>query len=158
MAARAARLVFSQMIWLLRHAEAADGRPDEARPLTPRGIEQARIAGVALQRLGVRLDACLSSPKRRALETAQLACEPLGVEIITETALAGAMFDPERLAAGLGDALLVGHNPSISTVLRELTGARAPLRKSGIAAVQRGELVVLLSPRELAAIAGAPPA
>jgi phosphohistidine phosphatase len=146
------------MIWLLRHAEAADGRPDEARPLTARGIEQARIAGTALQRLGVHLDACLSSPKRRAVETAQIACEPLGLEIITEAAIAEAMYDPEQLAAGLGDALLVGHNPAMSDVLHEMTGARAHLRKGGIAAVQRGELIVLLTPRVLAGIAGVSPA
>ncbi len=143
------------MIWLLRHAEAAEGRPDEARPLTPHGLDQARIAGHALARLGVHLDSCLSSPKRRAMETAQLACEPLAVEIVTEPALAGSMYDPERLAAGLGDVMLVGHNPSMSTVLRDMTGARAHLRKGGIAAVQRGELVLLLAPKELKAIAGA---
>ena len=142
------------MLWLLRHAEAADGRPDEARPLTPRGIEQARIAGLALAKLGVKLDNCLSSPKRRAMETAQLACEPLGVEIITESAVAGSGYDPEQLAAGLGNAMLVGHNPSMSTVLHDMTGARVHLRKGGIAAVQRGELILLLTPRELAAIAG----
>lgn len=143
------------MIWLLRHAEAADGRPDEARPLTPHGLDQARIAGRALALLGVKLDTCLSSPKRRALETAQLACEPLGVEIVTEAALAGSAYDPERLAAGLGDVMLVGHNPAMSTVLRDMTGARVHLRKGGIAAVQRGELIALMTPRELAAIAGA---
>jgi phosphohistidine phosphatase len=142
------------MLWLLRHAEAAEGRPDEARPLTPHGLDQARIAGRALLRLGVHLDSCLSSPKRRAMETAQLACEPLAVEIVTEPALAGSMYDPERLAAGLGDVMLVGHNPSMSTVLRDMTGARVHLRKGGIAAVQRGELVMLMTPKELAAIAG----
>ena len=141
------------MLWLLRHAEAADGRPDEARPLTPRGLDQARIAGHALERLGVHIDACLSSPKRRAIETAQLACEPLALEVVTEPALAGETYDPEQLAAGLGDVMLVGHNPAMSTVLHEMTGARVHLRKGGIAAVQRGELVVLLTPRELAAIA-----
>lgn len=141
------------MLWLLRHAEAAEGRPDEARPLTSHGLEQARTAGIALARLGVHLDSCLSSPKRRALETARLACEPLGVEVVTERALAGSMYDPERLAAGLGDVMLVGHNPTISTVLRDLTGARVSLRKGGIAAVQRGELVTLMRPAELAAIA-----
>ncbi|HET9094505.1 MAG TPA: histidine phosphatase family protein [Solirubrobacteraceae bacterium] len=142
------------MIWLLRHAEAAEGRPDEARPLTPRGIEQSRIAGLALARLGVTLDACLSSPKRRAIETAQLACEPLGVEVAIEPAIAGAMYDPARLAAGLGATMLVGHNPSMSNVLREMTGARVRLRKGGIAAVERGELLLLMTPVELAAIAG----
>jgi phosphohistidine phosphatase len=146
------------MLWLLRHAEAAEGRPDEARPLTPRGIEQARIAGLALARLGVHLDSCLSSPKRRAIETAQLACEPLGVEIVSETAIAGSTYDPERLAAGLGNVMLVGHNPSMSNVLHDMTGARAHLRKGGIAAVQRGELIVLMTPKELAGIAGVKPA
>jgi phosphohistidine phosphatase len=145
------------MLWLLRHAEAAEGRPDEARPLTERGIEQARTAGAALARLGVHLDSCLSSPKRRAVETAQLACEPLVVEVVTEKAIAGSSYDPERLAAGLGDVMLVGHNPSMSNVLRDMTGARAHLRKGGIAAVQRGELIVLLTPRELAAVAGVAP-
>jgi phosphohistidine phosphatase len=142
------------MLWLLRHAEAADGRPDEARPLTARGIEQARTAGLALAGLGVRLDSCLSSPKRRALETARLACEPLGVQIVTEPAIAGAGYDPELLAAGLGDAMLVGHNPSMSEVLHDMTGARLHLRKGGIAAVRNGELILLMTPRELAAIAG----
>ncbi len=142
------------MIWLLRHADAAEGRPDEARPLTPRGIEQARTAGLALARLGVTLEACLSSPKRRAMETAQLACEPLGVQITTEPALAGSMYDPERLAAGLGGTMLVGHNPSMSNVLRDMTGARVHLRKGGLAAVERGELHLLMTPAELAAVAG----
>ena len=143
------------MLWLLRHAEAAEGRPDEARPLTPHGLDQARMAGRALARLGVNLDSCLSSPKRRAMETAQLACEPLAVEVVTEPALAGSMYDPERLAAGLGEVMLVGHNPSMDTVLRDMTGARAHLRKGGLAAVRRGELVLLLTPKELDAIAGA---
>jgi phosphohistidine phosphatase len=142
------------MLWLLRHAEAAEGHPDEARPLTPRGIEQARIAGMALARLEVKLDVCLSSPKRRAMETAQLACEPLGIEIVTEAAIAGSTYDPERLAAGLGNAMLVGHNPSMSDVLRDMTGARVRLRKGGIAAVKGGELMLLMTPTELAAIAG----
>jgi phosphohistidine phosphatase len=143
------------MLWLLRHAEAAEGSPDETRPLTPRGIEQARIAGLALARLGVKLDSCLSSPKRRAIETAQLACEPLGVEIVTEPAIAGSDYDPEQLTVGLDNAMIVGHNPSMSTVLRDMTGARVQLRKGGVAAVRRGELILLMTPTELAAIAGA---
>lgn len=142
------------MLWLLRHAEAADGHPDEARPLTARGIEQARNAGLALTRLGVKLDGCLSSPKRRALETAELACAPLDVEIITEGQIAASSYDPEQLAAGLDNAMLVGHNPSMSTVLHDMTGARVHLRKGGIAAVKDGELILLMTPQVLAAIAG----
>ena len=141
------------MLWLLRHAEAAEGRPDEARPLTPHGIREAQTAGAALARLGVHIDICLSSPKRRAMETAKLACEPLGVDIVTEPMLAAASFDPELLVAGHGEVMLVGHNPTISLVLGDLTGARVQLRKGGIAGVQHGELVVLLTPSALQAIA-----
>jgi phosphohistidine phosphatase len=144
------------MLWLLRHAEAADGSPDDERPLTERGIEQARAAGQALARLRVRLDACLTSPKLRALQTAQLACEPLGLEVTVERALSGEPFDPLALTAGLEHVLLVGHDPSFSFTLHELTGAQARLRKGGLAAIEKGELLVLLRPRELMAIAEAP--
>jgi phosphohistidine phosphatase len=141
------------MLWLLRHADAAEGEPDDARPLTPRGIEEARTAGAAIARLGIHIDTCLSSPKRRALETAEHACVPLGLEIVTEPALGGSGYDAERLAAGHGDVLMVGHNPSISTALRDMTGARVDMRKGGLAGVQRGELVVLMTPHEMSAIA-----
>ncbi|MDA8067657.1 MAG: histidine phosphatase family protein [Actinomycetota bacterium] len=141
------------MLWLLRHADAADGHPDEARPLTPRGFEQARLAGLALAQLGVKPQLCLSSPKRRAAETARTACAPLGVEVRLDAALAACAYDPEQLAAGLHDVILVGHNPAISAAVQALTGARVRLRKGGIAAVDRGELALLLTPRELAAVA-----
>ncbi len=142
------------VLWLLRHAQAADGMPDDERPLTDRGVTQARAAGAALKRLGVSLDLCLSSPKRRAVQTAQLACEPLGVEVVVEPALAGEPFDPSALAPGVEDVLLVGHDPSFSVTLHDLTGAQARMRKGGLAAIEKGELVVLLRPRELTAIAG----
>jgi phosphohistidine phosphatase len=143
------------MLWLLRHAEAADGLPDDERPLTEQGARHAEAAGLAMARLGTNIDACLSSPKVRALQTAQLACEPLGVTVSLEPALAGEPFDVRELTAGLGDVLLVGHDPSFSLTLHDLTGTQARMRKGGLAAIWKGELVVLLRPSELAAIAGA---
>jgi phosphohistidine phosphatase len=141
------------MIWLLRHADAASGSPDEDRPLNERGVRQAHAAGRALERLGVHIDLCLTSPKRRAVETARLACEPLGVEVRVEPTLAGEPFEVHELTAGLGDVLLVGHDPSFSLTLHDLTGAQARLRKGGLAGIEKGELLVLLRPSELAAIA-----
>jgi phosphohistidine phosphatase len=111
---------------------------------------------VAASTRRVRLDACLTSPKLRALQTAQLACEPLGLEVTVERALSGEPFDPLALTAGLEHVLLVGHDPSFSFTLHELTGAQARLRKGGLAAIEKGELLVLLRPRELMAIAEAP--
>jgi phosphohistidine phosphatase len=141
------------MLWLLRHAEAADGLPDDERPLTERGVRQAQDAGHALVRLEIRIDACLSSPKLRALQTAQLACAPLGVEVTIEPRLTGEPFDALDLVAGLGAVLLVGHDPSFTLTLHELTGAQARMRKGGLAGINKGELITLLRPHELAAIA-----
>src|SRR5438046_1514465 len=112
------------MLWLLRHAEAADGYPDDDRPLTERGQQQAEDAGRALERLGVHLDACLSSPKVRAMQTAELACAPLGVEVTADRRLSGEPFDAIDLVAGLGSVLLVGHDPSFSLTLHDLTGVQ----------------------------------
>jgi phosphohistidine phosphatase len=141
------------MLWLLRHAEAADGFPDDDRPLNDRGIRQAEAVGKALARLGTNIDACLSSPKLRALQTAQLACEPLGVDVTVERRLSGEPFDAAELIAGLGDVLLVGHDPSFSLLLHDLTGVQARLRKGGLAGIAKGELVTLLRPSELSVIA-----
>jgi phosphohistidine phosphatase len=143
------------VLWLLRHGEAAGGVPDDERPLTETGVAQAQAAGRALARLGVSIDACLSSPKLRARQTAERACEPLGVEVRTEPALAGEPFDVHDLVAGLGEVLLVGHDPAFSMLLHDLTGAQARIRKGGLAAVEKGELLALLRPSELAAIASA---
>ena len=51
--------------------------------------------------------------------------------------------------------LLVGHEPDFSDALRSFTGARADMKKGGLAAMQDGVLVLLLRPRELRAIASA---
>ena len=141
------------MIWLLRHGEAAEGSPDSERPLTPKGEEQARAAGLALARLGVELTACLTSPKVRAYDTARLACAALGVEPQNEPRLAGGPFDPEELVGEDGDFLLVGHDPDFSMAVHKATGAQARMKKGGLAGIERGELKVLLRPAELAAIA-----
>jgi phosphohistidine phosphatase len=139
------------VIWLLRHGDAAEGSPDAERPLTDKGREQSRAAGAALKAIGVELDACLTSPKVRAAETARLACEQVGdVEPQLEPKLAGGPFDAEALAAGLGDdVLLVGHDPDFSAAVHSLTGAQVRMKKGGLAGVDRGELIVLMRPREL---------
>jgi phosphohistidine phosphatase len=141
------------VLWLLRHGDAADGSPDAERPLTKKGEKQSRAAGLALKALGVKMDACLTSPKVRAADTARLACRALGVEPEVAGELNGGGFDSDGLAAGRGDVLLVGHNPDFSDEVARLTGARAKLRKGGLAIIDGGTLLALLGPEELAAIA-----
>jgi phosphohistidine phosphatase len=161
----------ARQLWLLRHADAEPHgtREDSERRLTERGREQARAAGLALERLGTGFDAVLFSPKVRARETAELAAETWSEEqrsrLGVHPPLAGD-FDAaqalEALAATPGEKrlLLIGHEPDLSRVIAELSGCRADLKKGGVAALRlegaSGELVVLLRPRELALIAGVP--
>jgi phosphohistidine phosphatase len=142
------------MIWLLRHADAEDGSPDAERPLCEKGVSQAQAVGAALAVLGVELDACLTSPKVRARETARLACEPLGIEPWEERALRGGPFDPVDVATGHGESvLLVGHDPDFSMAVHDATGAQVRMPKAGLAAIDRGELKLLLRPHVLQALA-----
>jgi phosphohistidine phosphatase len=144
------------VIYLLRHGEAEEGTGDDAaRRLTPKGERQSGAAGQALAALGIKPDACLTSPKARAADTARLACEALGLEPEVTDQLGGGPFDSSALAAGRGHVLLVGHEPDFSSEVARLTGAKVKLRKGGLAVIDEGTLVALLRPKDLAAIAGA---
>jgi phosphohistidine phosphatase len=124
-------------IILLRHgdAEPDSGSGDAARPLTDRGREQAAAAGRALAELGLIPEACLTSPKKRALQTAELACEGLGLTPVVEEALAGPDHRAEVLASGWASVLLVGHEPMMSAETSRLTGANVKFRKGGLAVI-----------------------
>lgn len=142
------------MIYLLRHGEAEQGSGDDAaRRLTAKGERQSEEAGEALARLGVKIDACLTSPKVRAADTAELACEALEVEPEVAVALSGGEFDSGDLAVGRGETLLVGHEPSLSNEIARLTGAKVKLRKGSLAIIDGSTLLALLRPDDLAAIA-----
>ncbi len=142
------------MIYLLRHGDAEDGTGDDAsRRLTPKGERQAEAAGSALAAMGAEIDTCLTSPKVRALDTARIACDVLGLEPEIAEELRGGPFDSLALTAGRGNALLVGHEPDFSGEVGRLTGANVKLKKGGLAIVEGSTLLALLRPRDLAAIA-----
>ncbi len=136
--------------------------------MTARGEAQARVAGAALACLQAGFEAILVSPKVRARQTAELACEawpaPQRERLEVHASLAGGFERAQALdvLSALGAearVLLVGHEPDLSNLLAALTGARADLKKGGLAVVRLeggrgGELTVLLRPRELALIAG----
>jgi phosphohistidine phosphatase len=161
----------ARQLWLLRHAEAEPHgtRGDSERRLTERGERQARAAGIALARLGVKFDVILVSPKVRARDTAELAAEawsPQQRKRLREYPPLAGGFDAQHALEALtsvaadGYLLVVGHEPDLSRVAGDLTGGRLDLKKGGVAAVRLdgsgGELLVLMRPRELALIAGVP--
>jgi phosphohistidine phosphatase len=146
----------NSVIWLLRHGDAEDGegKPDAERELTTKGERQARDAGRALKELGVEIDVCLTSPKVRARQTAELACKELGAKVEDDERLAGGDFDPLELAAGRGEVMLVGHEPDFSGAVALATGSRVKMKKGGIAAIDDHLLHALYRPKDLSAIAG----
>lgn len=110
----------------------------------------------------MEFDACYTSPKLRALDTAKLACKALNIEPQVADVLADG-FDREdalELLMAHGDearVLVVGHDPSFSQVVHDLTGGRVDFKKGGVAVVRaaraNGELLALLRPRELESLA-----
>jgi phosphohistidine phosphatase len=153
-------------IWLLRHGEAVphESKPDAERQLTAHGERQATAAGAGLARLGVEFAACYTSPKVRARDTARLACKELNIQPEEAASLADGFEREDALELLLGhdaDArvLLVGHDPSFTRVVHDLTGGRVDFKKGGVAAVSvergGGELLLLLRPGELESLARA---
>lgn len=146
-------------ICFLRHGEAEDddGSGDAARELTTRGRAQSSAAGSALAALGFRPDACLTSPRVRARDTAILACEALtlspSIESEVVESIGSGSYDSLELAAGRGDVLIVGHQPILAFEVARLTGASVRMKKGGIALVEEGRLLTLAGPKELALIA-----
>jgi phosphohistidine phosphatase len=110
-------------LYLIRHAEAAPGDPDELRPLTPSGREVAQRLGQELAGEGIEL--VLSSPLLRARDTAELVAKGCGAQMETDERLApGASAVEVRAAiAGRGDAVaVVGHQPDCSHIALVLIG------------------------------------
>ena len=112
-------------LFVVRHAEAAPGDPDELRPLTDAGRAAARALGDRLA--GEAVDAVLSSPLLRARETAEAIARAAGLEAEADERLApGADADDVREAvAGRGEVIVaVGHQPDCSEIVLALTGER----------------------------------
>ncbi|MFA4927073.1 MAG: histidine phosphatase family protein [Patulibacter sp.] len=141
---------------LLRHGTAEDhgSRPHDAdRRLVARGEEEARAAGRALVALDRVPDVVIASPKVRARQTADLAATAWGGAVTEHLAVVGLDVDEALGLATLGPrVLIVGHEPDLSQVVHDLTGARTKMRKGGVAVLRvggGGRLEALLGPREL---------
>jgi phosphohistidine phosphatase len=106
---------------LVRHAHAVSGEPDELRPLSDRGREEARA-------LAERLDAAapdlvVTSPLLRARETAAAIASATGAELRTDDRLApGATAEDVMAVADGGTVVVVGHQPDCSEIALALAG------------------------------------
>lgn len=121
---------------LWRHAEAADGDPDSARPLTEHGRAQAEAIARWLEPFLPRELRLVASPARRAQETA----EALGRAFETIAEIAPG-YDAAALlrAVGWPDAkrpvMLVGHQPTLGEVAAQLVEGRSAQARIGKGAI-----------------------
>jgi phosphohistidine phosphatase len=116
---------------IVRHAEAAPGDPDELRPLTPEGHEQARGLARELRERGIDADAVLTSPLMRARETAAALAQ--GEPQIDERLAPGATAANVREAIdGRGETVIVvGHQPDCGEAVLALGGGEVPFPPAG---------------------------
>ena len=113
-------------IYLLRHAIAEDARPgmsDRERALTDEGRERLRRVLKRARAAGVVPSLILSSPYRRALETAAMAAQLLGYPgKVVETSALEPMASPRdawdeiRRRRGEDGILLASHEPLMSSM------------------------------------------
>ena len=116
-------------VYLVRHAEAEPGEPDELRALTSHGRWQAKELSQRFARRGIRADTVLSSPLLRARQTAEAIAAEAGVTAEQEERLApGATADDLRaVVAGRGETVVVvGHQPDCGLIASAITGEPAP--------------------------------
>jgi phosphohistidine phosphatase len=116
---------------VVRHAEAAPGDPDELRPLTAEGREQARALAKELRNRGIEADAVLTSPLLRARETAVALDQ--GEPAIDERLSPGATpEDLREIAIGRGDTVIVvGHQPDCGEAVLALAGREVSFPPAG---------------------------
>src|SRR5512143_2789646 len=140
------------IVYFLRHASAgqhkSDPEKDEKRPLDKDGIEQCGQIGRALAAMDVHVDALISSPLKRATQTASLVGNEIAFEgkLTIDSALRPeANFNQFRELLGRhskADAVMVvGHNPNLSEFLSLLISGRSAesaveLKKGAVARVE----------------------
>jgi phosphohistidine phosphatase len=116
-------------VYLVRHAEAEPGEPDELRTLSPHGRWQAKDLGERFARRGIRPEAVLSSPLLRARQTAEAIATEAGITAEPDERLApGATPDDLRaVVAGRGETVVVvGHQPDCGLIAAAISGEPAP--------------------------------
>jgi phosphohistidine phosphatase len=158
-------------IYLLRHGIAENGRPgmkDADRALTDEGKEKLKRVLVRARKAGVKPGVILSSPYRRALETAEIVAESLGYKgkivqtpALVPDAIPQQVWEEIRARQDETSLLMASHEPLMSATAALLLASPAlnvDMKKAGLARVDcdhfgpepRGVLKWLLTP----AIAG----
>jgi phosphohistidine phosphatase len=142
------------IIYFLRHASAGERmsnpKKDEKRPLDKSGIEQCGYVGRALTALDIQVDVILSSPLKRAAQTASLVGNEMGYEgklQLTDALRPETSFTDFRKLLDkytkYESVMIVGHNPNLSEFVGRAISengceASVDLKKGAVARVEMG--------------------
>lgn len=120
-------------VYLLRHGIAENGKPgspDSARALVPEGKKKLKEVLSMAKTAGTRPSLILTSPFRRAMETAEIAVSTLGLkpaDLVQTQALLpssdpGDAWEEIRIYKEEDSLLLVGHEPLFGRLFAHLLG------------------------------------
>jgi phosphohistidine phosphatase len=126
------------LVYLCRHARAAAGDPDELRPLTAQGADDAARLGERLAALASPPALVLTSPLLRARQTAEAIARATGAELRVDARLSpGATAESvrEALADCSSPVATVGHQPDCSEIALALSGRDPGFPPGGMAAI-----------------------
>ncbi|NIO05485.1 MAG: phosphohistidine phosphatase SixA [Proteobacteria bacterium] len=159
-------------IYLMQHGQAFSKEADPERSLSPEGEIQVAASAEALARIGVGFDLVVASPKKRALQTAEIVAERLGypleeikiTETLQPTAPAAEALAFLKAYEDKGLILLAGHLPSLGEIASDLLseGSKIAIRfeMGGVCRIDidmaqggSGELKYYLTPDQLRLIA-----
>lgn len=131
-------------LYLMQHALAYSAEEDAERPLNPDGVKQAKQSASGIKRLGLVFDLIMTSPKRRAKQTAALVAEQVRYpysDIMTTEALL-----PDRTPAELLELLqkestdsrilIVGHLPHLALLANTLSGGDLVFENAGLTCLE----------------------
>ena len=111
-------------IYLMQHGSALPKEEDPEEGLSSDGKQSIHDSGKALRKMGITFDVILSSPKKRAQQTASIVAEEVGFPLdkIIQTEKVKALTPPEETLAILAEysakkrILIAGHLPSVAEV------------------------------------------
>lgn len=141
-------------IYILRHGIAVERgtsghKKDSDRPLTPEGEDKMRQIAEAILGMELKFDLILSSPFKRAEQTANIVASELDEEV-TFTEFLEPDANALELIGEINDekpqrVLLVGHEPYLSQLISVLTTGRSDaaieLKKGGLCKLTTDKLV-----------------
>ncbi len=158
-------------LFILRHAKSSWENTDLSdfeRPLNGRGLEAAPLMGGVMKKTQFQPEIILSSPARRAVQTAEIIRETAQIESkikfderIYEASPARLLEVISEQADKTESVMLVGHNPGLEGLVKFLTGKVQPMPTAALAVIDLeinkwseinssvGNLRTLISPKEV---------